>query len=131
MIPHFVAYCLWIVCKKWVSDLKYCKMGKHEKVKVTQFPILCVFDCVKILQYGEWISEFNISDFHCHLLFNLFGFNLVFCSILKFGISSPYYSKIMQINPTKWGSVLLICNMGKTDFLLWLWFPILWLIFYK
>ena len=46
MLPHFVAYCLLIVCIKWGSDLNYCKMGKHEKVEATQFPILWVFDSV-------------------------------------------------------------------------------------
>ena len=78
MIPHFVDNHLRIVCVIWGSDLNYCKMGKHEKVEATQFPILCVFDCVQILQYGERISELNISDFHSDLLLNLFGLVLVF-----------------------------------------------------
>ena len=78
MIPHFVDNHLRIVCVIWGSDLNYCKMGKHEKVEATQFPILRVFDCIQILQYGERISELNISDFHSDLLLNLFGLVLVF-----------------------------------------------------
>ena len=78
MIPHFVANYLRIVCIIRGRDQNYCKMGKHEKVEATQFPILCVFDCVQILQYGERISELNISDFHFDLLLNLFGLVLVF-----------------------------------------------------
>ena len=123
LIPHFLVIYLSIFCIIWGRDWNFFKMGKHQKISATQFPILPDFDCVLILQYGEWIAELDISEFHCHLLHNLFGLDLVFCRVFKFWMSSPYYSKTMQKNLTKWGSVLWNNNMGKAGFLLFFLIP--------